>query len=147
MGTVSAHIAAPPEDVWAVLADGWRYTNWVVGTSHMRAVDARWPAEGAVLHHAVGAWPVLVRDDTTVERSQPPSLLVLRASGGLLGEARIELRLAPVGGETDLEMTETPITGMGRWLHNRLQDALLRRRNTEALARLAALCEQRTEPA
>lgn len=43
-------------------------------------------------------------------------------------------------------MREKPIAGPGRWLHNRAADALLARRNTEALDRLAALAEHRTAP-
>ncbi len=45
MATVHAHIDASPDSVFAVLADGWHYSNWVVGTSHVRAVQADWPAE------------------------------------------------------------------------------------------------------
>lgn len=40
MASVSRVIAATPEQVFAVLAHGWSYSNWVTGTSHMRAVDA-----------------------------------------------------------------------------------------------------------
>ena len=43
-------------------------------------------------------------------------------------------------------MRETPTAGPGRWLHNPITEALLTRRNTEALARLAAVAEQRTTP-
>jgi len=43
-------------------------------------------------------------------------------------------------------MTETPISGPGKWLHNPVTDGLLGRRNTESLARLAAIAERRTEP-
>ena len=39
IATVRAHIHVPLSDVYAVLANGWTYTPWVVGASHMRAVD------------------------------------------------------------------------------------------------------------
>ncbi len=40
MATVTRHTAAPPAQVYATLSQGWLSTTWVVGTSHMRAVDA-----------------------------------------------------------------------------------------------------------
>lgn len=55
MATNSIHINATPQDVFAVIADGWAYGNWVVGTSHMRAVETDWPAAGSRLFHSVGA--------------------------------------------------------------------------------------------
>jgi uncharacterized protein YndB with AHSA1/START domain len=36
---VKRTISAGPEQVWAVLADGWSYPLWVVGASHMREVE------------------------------------------------------------------------------------------------------------
>ena len=38
--TVTRDTSATPEQVWAVIADGWTYSQWVVGNSRMRAVDA-----------------------------------------------------------------------------------------------------------
>ena len=38
MAVVTQEFPVAPADVWDVLQDGWRYSNWVVGTSHMRAV-------------------------------------------------------------------------------------------------------------
>lgn len=43
-------------------------------------------------------------------------------------------------------MRETPVAGPGKWLHNLAAEALLRRRNTEALDRLAAAAEARHAP-
>ncbi len=57
MATVSRVVAASPDQVWAVLADGWAYSNWVTGTSHMRAVAADWPAVGSKIHHRLGCGP------------------------------------------------------------------------------------------
>jgi uncharacterized protein YndB with AHSA1/START domain len=144
--TVERHIEASPAQVFAVLADGWSYSNWVVGTSHMRAVDSRWPAVGATLHHAAGAWPLVIRDESVVEQVEPDRRLVLTARGRPFGEARIELALQAQASGTRLRMVEVPVSGPGRWLHNPLTEALLVRRNVESLARLAALAERRTEP-
>ena len=54
--------------------------------------------------------------------------------------------LESLGARCRVTMTEEPVSGLGRLGRNPLGDALLRRRNTEALARLRAICERRTEP-
>jgi uncharacterized protein YndB with AHSA1/START domain len=147
MATVTATIRATPGEVFGVLADGWLYSNWVVGTSHMRAVEATWPAVGARLYHASGIWPVVARDETVVESVEPDRQLILTAKGYPLGEARVVIDLLAVGPNTEVTMTETPTAGPGKWAHNPLSEALLVRRNVEALARLTALAERRTQPA
>src|SRR6478752_3157184 len=68
------HLQAAPETVWEVLSDGWLFPVWVVGASRMREVDDHWPEPGARLHHSVGAWPVLLDDETEVLESVPGSL-------------------------------------------------------------------------
>lgn len=146
MATVERHIAAPPTAVWDVLADGWAYSNWVVSTAAVRAVDAAWPAAGSTLHHIQGTWPVTLEDEAVVEVSTPASQLVLRAKGRPFGEARVELDLHATDGGTRVTMTETPISGPASWMHNPLSAFLLRRRNAEGLARLAAMAERRTTP-
>ena len=50
------------------MAGGWSYSDWVVGTSHLRAVEANWPAAGAKLHHAVGVWPLVMRGESVVQQ-------------------------------------------------------------------------------
>lgn len=129
-----------------MLSNGWLYTAWVVGASHIRAVESAWPAPGSRIHHSFGAWPVLLTDETKVEASEPPHRLVLLARGRPLGEARVALTLERDGGGTLVTMTEEPVSGPGKSLHNRLLDAALKARNDESLARLAALAEEPTEP-
>jgi uncharacterized protein YndB with AHSA1/START domain len=146
MATVDRFIAVSPTQVFAVLADGWAYSNWVVGTSHMRAVDPAWPALGSRLHHASGAWPLVVRDETVVDEVQPGRRLALTARGWPVGEAHVILELAADGAGTRITMSEHPSAGPGRWLHNPVAEALLARRNVESLARLAALAERRADP-
>ena len=149
VATVTATIRATPAAVYAVLADGWSYAGWVVGASHVRAVHADWPAVGSRLFHASGTWPLLMEDDTQVEQVDPRRRLVLLAHGGRLGDARIELSLVPdgpTGGHTRVTMVETPVAGPGKWFHNPVADAVLTRRNTEALTRLTRLVERPTSP-
>ena len=57
---VRTFVAAPPEAVWDVIADGWTYSQWVVGNSRMRAVDPAWPAPGTAFYHRVGLGPLTI---------------------------------------------------------------------------------------
>ena len=147
MAKVTKVVDASPARVFAVLADGWTYSNWVVGTSHMRAVSSDWPAVGARVYHASGVWPAVTRDETVVEEVETDSRLVLTAKGGALGQARVVIELQPVSsGATTVTLTETPTAGPGKWIHNPINEAILARRNSETLARLAALAEARSTP-
>lgn len=152
MVAVSRHIQAEPSKIFSILADGWTYAGWVVGTSHIRAVDANWPEPGSRMHHAVGPWPLVIRDTTTVSELSPDRHLLLRARIWPAGEADIDLRLdadapgtAAAGTDapgTLVTMTETPKGGLLRYL-GPLSAGLLRARNTESLGRLAAQAEHR----
>ena len=113
MSEVSCHIGVAPPVVFAVLADGWTYSDWVVGTSHMRAVDADWPAVGAKLHHAVGAWPVVMRDESVVEQVVADRMFMLTVKGRPLGEAKVTIFLQAEDGGTGVKMVETPLPGLG----------------------------------
>ncbi len=137
---------AAPERVWAELSDGWMFTGWVVGATHIRDVDSSWPEVGARLHHQVGAWPLVVNDSTAVIESQPPHRLVLQARAWPAGEARIVLSVEADGAGSLVRMAEQPTDGPGRWLSNPLQNELLRRRNVESLARLASIAQKRPLP-
>ena len=146
MATVTTYVEAAPAEVYAVLANGWHYSGWVVGTSHMQAVEEAWPAVGSRLFHATGIWPAALADETSVDEVTTNERLVMTARGRPFGEARIEILLIADGAGTRVTLTETPISGPGSWLHNRLADLILQRRNEESLARLAAMAERRTIP-
>jgi uncharacterized protein YndB with AHSA1/START domain len=143
---VSKHVNAGPERVWAELSDGWMFTGWVVGATHIRDVDENWPEVGARLHHQVGVWPLVVNDSTAVVAAEPPRRLVLQARAWPVGEAQIVLTVEPDGDGSLVRMAEAPTDGPGRWLHNPVQEALLRRRNIESLERFAAIAEKRPIP-
>lgn len=132
-----------PEDVFAVLSDGWLYPAWVVGAARMRDVDGRWPIAGAELHHSVGVWPLLVNDRTVVEQYTSPHLMVMRARGWPMGEARVTVEVKPRGDDAVVRIREDAIAGPARLLPRPLRRGLLHWRNAETLHRLAYLAEGR----
>ena len=140
-------MAAGSDRVFETLANGWQYAGWVVGSVKVRAVEDSWPAVGSRIHHAVGAWPLTLKDETQVEICEPGVRLVLMARGRPFGEARVDIRLDDRPAGTLVTIIETPVSGPGKWLNNPAMDALLHARNVEALTRLAALVEEPTRPA
>jgi hypothetical protein len=140
--TVKRDIAASRQQVWDVMADGWTYSQWVVGNSRMRAVDPDWPAPGSVLKHSIGVWPLVINDETIVEKSVPREELVLHAKGGPFGGARVILRLSDIPDGCRVEMEEFPVSGPVAALPNRLSDMAAWPRNRETLWRLGALVER-----
>ncbi|GAB2616211.1 polyketide cyclase [Paractinoplanes abujensis] len=142
MATVQRTVQAPPETVFAVLSDGWTYSDWVVGTVHIRDVDPHWPAVGSELHHKAGPWPLSLHDSSTVLAMEPGRHLRLRAGLWPLGEAVVDLRLEPAGvGATRVTIHEQFERGPLLAARNKINDLLLHRRNVEALRRLADIAE------
>ncbi len=141
--SVTRDIAAPRARVWEVLADGWTYSQWVVGNSRMRAVDTDWPAPGTRILHSIGVWPAVIDDETVVLRCTPEEELVLLARLGPAGAARITLRLNDIDGGCRVEMAEVAVEGPMRFVPNRLQLAGIWPRNRECTWRLANLAENR----
>jgi uncharacterized protein YndB with AHSA1/START domain len=148
VAVVSKIVSAPPDRVWAVLADGWTYSDWVVGTVHVRDVDPHWPAPGAELHHKAGPWPVSLKDRSTVLEAEEPRRLVLRAGLWPLGEATVAVELRPAGPDaTEVTMAEQFTDGPLLGLRNKLSDLVLHRRNKESLRRLADIAtREKTGP-
>lgn len=142
--TVKRETSAARERVWNVIADGWTYSQWVVGNSRMRAVDENWPQSGSKIHHSVGIWPLLLNDETKVQDCQPMEQIVLLAKGRPFGKARITLRLFDIdGGGCRIEMSEVPVGAPMGWVPDRLALAAAIPRNRECTWRLAALAERR----
>lgn len=134
-------IAAGPEAVFAVLADGWLYPTWVVGASRMRAVDPTWPEANARLHHSFGVWPALINDETEMLEWEPPRRAVMEARGWPIGAAEVELVAEPVSQGCEVRIVETATRGPALLMPKVLSDALIGLRNTETLRRLAFLAE------
>jgi len=141
---VTRRMHASAEDVWAVLADGWLYANWVVGASRIRQVDPEWPDRNSRLHHSFGVWPVLVDDHTEVLAAEAGRELLLRARGWPAGAARIQIRVTGASGhESIVSMAEDAAGGPIRLIPRPARQLLIAPRNAEALRRLALIAEGR----
>jgi uncharacterized protein YndB with AHSA1/START domain len=133
--------SATPDEVFAVLTNGWLYPTWVVGASRMRAVDAEWPAVGARLHHSFGVWPAVVDDETVVLTNEAPHRLVMQAKGWPAGEATVEIRIEDRDGGATVTITEDVDKGPGRLVPAFVRQPLIAQRNVETLRRLIWLAE------
>lgn len=144
MAVVEKVIPAPVERVYAVLADGWSYSNWVVGTAHIRDVDADWPAPGSQIYHQSAGWPMRLKDKTVVLASDPPHELVMRPHLWPLGELTVRITLTPLNErETRVTLAEDVTTGPMRWLRTKAEDLLMHYRNRETLNRLSDIAVRR----
>ena len=145
MAVTRRRIPFPPSAVLALLADGRRYADWVVGAKRIRAVDPTWPEEGSQFHHTVGVGPVSTNDTTEVlSFTRPDGPVVLKARGWPTGAARITITAEPAGSGSEVVIDEVPMEGPARSLHNPLLDALIHLRNVESLRRLERTLAQRT---
>ena len=134
-------MSCTPEQVFAVLENGWLYPTWVVGASRMRDVDAIWPAVGSRLHHSVGVWPALLDDTTSVLEWQAPRHAMLKARGWPIGEAHVSIDVHDHQNGCLVRMTEDVVAGPARLFPTTLSDLAIRYRNSETLRRLAYLAE------
>jgi hypothetical protein len=130
--------------LWDVLSDGWLYAGWVVGASRIREVESNWPQPGSKIHHSVGAWPILLNDETQAVESLPDRKLVIIARGRPFGQARVEIELRDVAGQVEITMREDVVSGPGKLIPPSIRQRLLIPRNTESLRRLALIAEGRS---
>ncbi|HET6534402.1 MAG TPA: SRPBCC family protein [Actinoplanes sp.] len=138
MAIVQRTVPAPAERVFAVLADGWTYSDWVVGTVHIRDVDDSWPQPGSRLHHKAGPWPFSLQDSSTVVSMVPNRELTLQAGLWPLGQACVRITLEPVSASaTTVRIEEDFEAGPLLALRNKINDLVLHRRNIESLRRLS----------
>ncbi|MFF8404755.1 SRPBCC family protein [Streptomyces sp. NPDC014846] len=134
-------IKASPAAVWDVLADGSRYSEWVVGTSSASPRLGRWPEREASIGYQVRLGPFRVGNETVVRHCEEGSLLELEAHAGILGTARIAIELREWGEHCLVIVDEHPLQGAGGALHNVGFEALIQLRHRAMLARLAKACE------
>lgn len=146
MAVVERVIKASPERIFEVLANGWTYSDWVVGTSHIRAVNPDWPRPGSKLHYQIGVYPMSLKDSTVALDSEPARRLVVRPRMHLLGSLVVRFELTPLeAGVTKVTMTENLERGPLRWFLTKLNDLVIHGRNRESLRRLADLAERRSD--
>jgi hypothetical protein len=136
-------MACSPQDVFDVLADGWLFPTWVVGSSRMRSVDDGWRRVGAKLHHSFGVWPVLLNDETVIREWDPPRRAVISPKGWPVGEALVTIEVKPRGDGCVVRIQEKAQKGPASVLPHVLLDLFLHPRNVETLRRLAFVAEGR----
>jgi hypothetical protein len=142
MVTVTRAARCTPDAVLRVLADGWSYSTWVVGTARIRAVDPTWPEPGTRILHSVGMWPALLDDETVVRAWDPERSIELQARGWPAGEARVLIEVTPVAVGCLIRITEDADKGPGTLAPRPLRSAVIRPRNVETLRRLALIAER-----
>ena len=145
MAVNDIHIDAPPERVFAVLADWRSYGHWVVGSRFIRGADPGFPAAGTRFHHQVGVGPVHLNDHTTVLEVDQPRKLILKAKARPLGTAVVDLTMEPEGTGTRVTMREDPGDTLSAFVFNPLTHLLVRGRNEKSLDRLKDLAENRQD--
>ena len=145
MAVNEIHIDAPPERVFAVLADWRSYGDWVVGSRFMRGADPGFPAAGTRFHHQVGWGPLNLNDHTTVLEVDQPRRLVLKAKARPLGTAVVALEMRRENSGTHVVLREDPGDSATAFVFNPLTHLLVRGRNTESLQRLKRLAEERPD--
>ncbi|MDT0346373.1 SRPBCC family protein [Streptomyces litchfieldiae] len=134
-------IKRPPDAVWAVLRDGRRYAEWVVGTAESVPLDADWPEVGSAIRYTVKVGPRRLSGRTVVRDHEPGRRLELEARSRLVGTARIGIEVRPWGEYSLVTIDEHPLTGPGGRLHNVASDFLLQLRHRLMLRRLAHVVE------
>ena len=142
MSLTTIEVAAPRERVYAVLADPYRYPEWVVGTRSVRDADERFPEPGARFSARVGTGPVSVDAVTTVLEREEPARLVLRTRARRVGAAQIELDLQERGTATLVTLRERALGDPVSRFAQTVSEPLLASRNRRSLQRLKELVER-----
>ena len=145
VATNRRHLSCAPEDVFAVLANGWLYPTWVVGASRMRDVEHAWPSAGAKIHHSFGVWPALIDDTTSILEWDPPRHAKLKARGWPMGSAHVVLDVVAEPAGCLVTITEDAVEGPGTLVPKPARDVMIKLRNRETLQRLAYLAEGRAD--
>ncbi len=136
-------VEAPPEAVFAVLADPAPYGAFVVGSKRVRRFDPNWPELRSCFHHTLGVGPFVLRDLTRVEEVEGNRRLVLRAQMRPLSVNRVAFTLRRVEEGTDVEVEEYAVEGPVAAVWNPVFEAAMGLRNQEMLRRLKRITERR----
>jgi hypothetical protein len=130
-----------PEDVFDHLLDPWRYPEWLLGASTMRAVDDHWPEVGSRFHHRVGFGPLKVNDRSKIIEIEPPTRLVLHVRATPAVQGIVTFTVEPAAGGSILWLQEEPAVKLGRLMRPVL-DPATHVRNKASLRNLADLMER-----
>jgi uncharacterized protein YndB with AHSA1/START domain len=134
--------ASPPDDVFAVLADGRRYADWVVGAKRVRDVDESWPEPGSCFHHEVGVGPLSIKDSSKLLAMDPPRQVVLEVRAWPAGKARVTITVsARAGGGSEVLLEEVPTDGLAKAVDSWPLRRLTMLRNVESLRRLRRIVD------
>ncbi|MEV4549278.1 SRPBCC family protein [Nonomuraea wenchangensis] len=132
----AVEVAAPPEQVFALLTDWDRQREWMFLTSTRQvATDA--------VEAYTGVWPVGFMDTMTITRWEPPELVVMEHTGRLV-RGRGAFRVRALGSGSRVIWTEellAPFGALGRagWpLVRPLAKAVFRHSLRELAALVAA---------
>ncbi len=137
MAVTRRRMPHPPAAVLALLADGRRYADWVVGAKRIRAVDPTWPEVGSQFHHTVGVGPLSTSDSTEVlSFASPDGPVVLKARAWPTGSARVTITAERTPEGSEVVIDEVPFEGPAKSLHNPVLDGLIHLRNVESLRRM-----------
>jgi len=133
-----------PEEVFAVLADGRRYADWVVGAKRVRGVDDTWPAPGSRFHHEVGVGPLTIQDSSELVSMDPPRQVVLEVRAWPAGKARVTITVSPgEGGGSEVLIEEVPTGGPAKTIDSWPLRRVTMVRNVESLKRLRKAADGR----
>ena len=130
-----------------LLADGYRYSEWVAGTQEILHVDPEWPGTGTCIRFKVGLGALTLDDVCVVRRCEPERRLELEAKAGRFGAARIAMNLLPWGDNTLLTVDWHPLRGPGTRLHGLPVDYAVKIRNGMMLTKLARIAEREHQAA
>ncbi len=137
MAVTRRRIPFPPSAVLALLADGRRYADWVVGAKRIRAVDPTWPEVGSQFHHTVGVGPLSTSDATEVLAfARPGGPVVLKARAWPTGSARVTITAERTNEGSEVVIDEVTLERPAKSLNNQVIDGLINLRNVESLRRM-----------
>lgn len=130
-----------PQEVFDHVLDAWRYPDWLLGASIIRAVDDDWPAVGSAFHHRVGFGPLKVNDRSRIIEIDPPRRLVLHVRATPALQAVVTFAVEPTAEGSVLWLEESPALRLGQLLRPVL-DPPTHVRNKASLRNLADLMER-----
>jgi uncharacterized protein YndB with AHSA1/START domain len=142
MAVSETHVAATPDEVFAVLSDRTRYGDWVVGTQKTVPAHGDWPEPGSALRYST-VGPLPLRDETVVLAADEPSRLVLRTKAGPFPDGEVVLEILPEDGGSRVRLQEGVANPVLNLLLGPVGHFLLARRNDIALGKLRRIAEGR----